>query len=85
MVILIKFSSRGYTIEKILYKKQHTQRKLLNFENWFLGVKKCLNLTFKVNFLGQKSSESLSNFFSLENINLQAELLLMTFLDKIKF
>ena len=33
----------------------------LNFENWCNGggIKQCLNLTFKVNFLCQKSSESI--------------------------
>ena len=30
---------------------------------WWGGVKKCQNLTFKVNFLRQKSSESFSIFF----------------------
>ena len=27
----------GYKISKIFGKKQHTQRKLLNFENWTSG------------------------------------------------
>ena len=35
-------------------------------------------LTFKVNFLCQKSSESIQIFFSLKNIKLGAQLLLMT-------
>ena len=35
MVIrVVEFSSRGYKLEKFLHKIQHTQRKLLNFENW---------------------------------------------------
>ena len=36
MVIrVVKFSSGGYNIGKILpTNQQHTQRKLLNFENW---------------------------------------------------
>ena len=45
----------------------------------------CQNLTFKVNFLCQKSSESFSTFFSLKNINLGAHLLLLTFFDNIIF
>ena len=45
------------------------------------GVKKFQNLTFKVNFLCQKSSESFSIFFSLENTNLGAHNLLLTFFD----
>ena len=49
------------------------------------AVKKCPNLTFKVNFLCQKSSESFSIFFSLKNTNLGAHFLLLTFFDKINF
>ena len=41
-------------------KNQHTQRKLLNFENCQI-VKKCHNLTFKVNFLCQKLLWKLHN------------------------
>ena len=48
--------------------------KLLNFEN----------LTFKVNSLHQKSSESFS-FFSLKNMNIGANFLLLTFFDNINF
>jgi hypothetical protein len=49
-------------LERFLPKNQHTQMKLLNFEFW-INVKKCQNLTFKVNFLCQKSSESFSIFY----------------------
>ena len=50
---------------------QHTQRKLLNFENWVSGeVSKSAKshnlLTFKVNYLYQKLSESFSICFSLK-------------------
>ena len=73
-----------------LPKNQHTQRKLSNFENWVSGeVSKSAKspnlLTFKVNFLCQKLSESFSIFFSLKNINLGAHFLLLTFFDKINF
>ena len=56
---VVEFSNGGYKIRK-LPKNQHTQRKLLNFENWVNGeVSKVpkfeQNLTFKVNFLHQKS------------------------------
>ena len=47
------------------------------------AVKKCQNLTFKVNFLCQKSSESFSIFFSLKNINLGAHFSLLSFFDNI--
>ena len=81
----------GYVkLERFLLKNQHTQRKLLNFENWVNGeVSKSAKspnlLTFKVNFLYQKLSESFSIFFSLKNINLGAHFLLLTFFDKNKF
>ena len=87
---VVEFSNGGYKIRKILPKNQHTQRKLLNFENWVSGeVSKSAKspnlLTFKVNFLYQKLSESFSIFFSLKNINLGAHFLLLTFFDNINF
>ena len=61
----------GTKLERFLPNNQHTQRKLLNFENWVNGeVSKVpkfdQNLTFKVNFLFQKLSESFSIFFFIE-------------------
>ena len=84
---VVEFSNGGYKIRKIFAKNQHTQRKLLNFENWVNGEvsksAKSLNLlTFKVNFLYQKLSKSL---FSLKNIKLKAYFLLLTFFDNINF
>ena len=78
---VVEFSSGGTKLERFLPKNQHTQRKLLNFENWVNGeVSKVpkfdQNLTFKVNFLCQKLSESFSIFFSLKNINIGAHFLL---------
>ena len=38
MVIgVVKYSSGGYKIRKLLPKNQHTQRKFLNFDNWCSG------------------------------------------------
>ena len=37
----VEFSSGGTKLERFLPKNQHTQRKVLNFENWVKGVKKC--------------------------------------------
>ena len=84
------FFQRGVRLETFLPKNQQTQRKLLNFKNWVNGeVSKVpkfdKNLTFKVNFLCQKLSESFSIFFSLKNINLGAHFLLLTFFDNINF
>ena len=47
--------------------------------------KKCQNLTFKVNFLCQKLSESFSFLFSLKNINLGACFLLLSLLKTLIF
>ena len=87
---VVEFSNGGIKLERFLPKNQHTQRKLLNFENWVNGevsksVKKCQNLTFKVNFLCQKLSESFSIFFSLKNINSGAHFLLLKFFDNVNF
>ena len=87
---LWSFQTGGTRLEIFLLKNQHTQRKLLNFENWVNGevseIAKSPNLlTFKVNFLFQKLSESFSIFFSLKNINLGAHFLLLTFFDNINF
>ena len=48
-------------------------------------VKKCLNLTFKVNFLCQKSFESFWIFFSLKNISLKEGFLLLSFFENFNF
>ena len=87
---LWSFLSGGTKLERFLPKNQHTQRKLLNFENWVSGeVSKSAKspnlLTFKVNFVYQKLSESFSIFFSLKDINLGAHFLLLRFFDKIIF
>ena len=65
---LWSFQTGGTKLERFLPKNQHTQRKLLNFENWVNGkVSKSAKspnlLTFKVDFLYQKLSESFSIFF----------------------
>ena len=77
-------------LERFLPKNEHTQRKLLKFENWVSeevskSAKSPNLLTFKVNFQHQKLSESFSTFFSLKNINLGAHFLLLTFVDNINF
>ena len=67
MVIqVVEFSSGGSTkLERFLPKNQHTQRKLLNFDNWYNGEVSKMPLTFTVNLLSQKSS-NLSHFFIIE-------------------
>ena len=34
---VVEFSNGGTKLERFLPKNQHTQRKLLNFENWVSG------------------------------------------------
>ena len=34
---VVEFSREGYKIRKDLHKDQHTQRIVLNFENWTSG------------------------------------------------
>ena len=87
---LWSFQTGGTKLERFLPKNQPTQRKLLNFENCIDGEvsksAKSLNLlTFKVNFLYQKLSESFSILFSLKNINSGAQFLLLPFFDNIIF
>ena len=65
---LWSFQTGGTKLERFLLKNQHTQRKLSNLGNWVSGeVSKSAKspnlLTFKVNFLCQKLSESFSIFF----------------------
>ena len=68
---LWSFQTGGTKLERFLPRNQRTQRKFLNFENWTNGdVSKSAKspnlLTFKVNFLYQKLSESFSIFFFIE-------------------
>jgi len=48
-------------------------------------IKKCLNQTFKVYFLYQKSFESFWISFSLKNISLEEGFLLLSFLENFNF
>ena len=87
---LWSFQTGGTKLKIFLPKNKHTERKLSNFENWVTGeVSKSAKspnlLTFKVNFLCQKLSESFSIFFSLKNTNLGAHFLLLTLFDRINF
>ena len=71
---LWSFQAGGTKLERFLPKNQHTQRKLLNFENWVNGeVSKSARIYIK-NWLW-----NLSHFFSLG-----AYFLLLTFFDNIE-
>jgi hypothetical protein len=47
-VQVVEFSSRGTKSERFLSKNQHTERKLLNFENWVDGEVSKLGIILKV-------------------------------------
>ena len=62
---------RGTELERFLPKNQHTQRKLLNFENWVNGggFKKCKitqPLDFQSQFSISKIVRIFLNFFFIE-------------------
>ena len=45
---VVEFSNRGTKLERLLPKNHHTERKLLNFENWINGgLKSFQNQCFK--------------------------------------
>ena len=80
------FQTGGTKLEIFLPKNHHTQRKLLNFENWVNGeVSKSAKspnlLTFKVKFIYQQLSESFSIFISLKNINLGQHFLSLKYMN----
>ena len=61
---VVEFSNGGYKIRKILPKNQHTQRKLLNFENWISGLEVLKNQSFK----SQLFSSSQKKIPQIENM-----------------
>ena len=63
---LWSFQAGVTKLERFLPMNQHTQTTFWELEQWE-GGKMCQNLTFKVNFLHQKSLESFSNYFALRN------------------
>ena len=83
---VVEFSRGGYKIRKIFAQESTYSKEMIEFWELVLwrGVKKCHNLTFKVNSMCHKLLESFSIFFSLKNINLGAHFLLLTFFDNIK-
>ena len=46
LALLVRCGNTGCGIRKILLKNQHTQKKLLNFENWING-----GLIFRIEIL----------------------------------
>ena len=68
-------NKRGNKIRKILPKNQHTQRKLLKFENWCSWeVSKSAKISLSKLIFYVKNHPS--HFFSLKNTNLGAHFLL---------
>ena len=57
----------GKKLERFLPKNQHTQRKLLNFENWVNGeVSKVPKFDFQSQFSMSKIIRIFLNFFFIE-------------------
>ena len=79
---LWSFQTGGTQLERFLPKNQHTQRKLLSFENWVNGE---VSKTAKIWLSKSKSIRIFLNFFSLKNTNLGALTFLLTFFDKLHF
>ena len=68
VVRVVEFSSWGYKIWKIFAKNQHTQKKLLNFENWCNGeVSKSAKIQLSKSIFYAKNHRNLSHFFSMSN------------------
>ena len=64
---LLNLQASDTKLETFLHKNQHTQRKLLNFEKWCMGMGEKVP---KFNFLTSKIIVS-QFFFSLKNTNLR--------------
>ena len=70
---LRSFQTRGTKLERFLPKNQHTQRKLLNFENWVYGeASKSAKIWLSKLIYHVKNHPNLSQFFfSVKNISLE--------------
>ena len=80
---VVEFSNGGTILERFLPQNQHTQRKLLKFENWVNGeVLKSAKLWLSKSIFYVKNYQI---FFSLNNTNLGAHFLLLTFFHNINF
>ena len=78
----------GTKLERFLPKNQHTQRKLLNFDLSFglmASSQKVPKFDFQSQFSMSKIIQVFLNFFSLKNTNLESQVFLLTFFDKITF
>ena len=68
-----------------LLKNLHTQRKLLNYENWFNGCQKVPIFDFQSQFSSSKIIGIFHNFFFIEECQLRSTFLFLTFFDNINF
>ena len=85
---VVEFSSGGTKVEIFLHKNQHTQRKLLNFENWVNGeVSKrgeCQNWSSKSIFY-VKNYPNLYQFFFIEEYQLGSIFLITSIFKSLYF
>ena len=93
---LWSFQTRGMKLERFLPKNQHTQRKLLNFENRCNGeVSKSAKIWLSKSIFYVKNHWNLSQFFfhwripklfhSFEEYQFRRTFFVLTFLDNIIF
>ena len=65
---VVEFSNGGTKLDRFLPKNQHTQKKLLNFENWVNGEvsKSAKNNWLSMSIFYVKNYPNLSHFFFIE-------------------
>ena len=79
---LWSFQTGGTKLERFLSKNQHTQRKILNFENWVNGeVSKSTKIWLSKSIFYVKTHQNLSQFFL--NTDLGANFFLIDIFDNI--
>ena len=80
---VVEFSCGGTKLERFLPKNQHTQGKLLNFQNWVNG--EVSKFDFQSQFSISKIIRIFLNFFSLKNIYSGAHFLITSIFKSLYF
>ena len=74
-VRVVEFSNGGTKLKRFLPKNQHTQRKLLKFENW--DNAKMSKFDFQSQFSSAKIIRIFLNFFFIEEYQFRSTLFLI--------
>ena len=80
---VVEFSCGGTKLERFLTKNQHTQSKLLSFENWCSGEAKCKRMP-KFDIQSQFFMSKIIGIF-LIFFFIEAHVLLLTLFENINF